>query len=93
MDDEPVDCLLDTGSEVTIIPRSLVQELPKRPIVSQIPTANGTIIEVLGEVDLRVMLKGEEVIIRGVASDHFAEMLLGIDRLENKGAVWDLRWG
>ena len=93
VDDEPVDCLQNTGSEVTIIPRSLVHELPKRPIVSQIPAANGTIIEVLGEVDLRVMLEGEEVIIRGVASDHVAEMLLGIDWLEDKGAVWNLRWG
>ena len=60
VDDEPVDCLLDTGSEVTNIPCSLVQGLPKRPIVSQIRSANGTLIEVLGEVDHRVMLKGEE---------------------------------
>ena len=31
--------------------------------------------------------------IRGVASDHVAELLLGIDWLETNGAVWDLRRG
>ena len=90
---EPVDCLLDTGSEVTIIPWSLVQELLKRPIVAQIRAANGTLIEVLRKVDLRVMLNGEEVTIRGVASDHVADMLLGIDWLETNGAVCHLRRG
>ena len=71
MDGEPVDCLLDTGSEVTLIPGSLVQELPNRRIVSQIWAANITLIEVLGEVDLPVVLKNREVFIRGVAFDHF----------------------
>ena len=55
--------------------------------------ANGTLIEVLGEVDLPLVLKNKEVIIRGVASDHVAEMLLSIDWLETNGAVWDLRRG
>ena len=44
VDGEPVDCHLDTGSEVTPIPGSLVQELPKRRIMSQIRAANGTLI-------------------------------------------------
>ena len=52
MNGHPVDCLLDTRSEVTLIPGNLVRELPKKPITSQIRTANGTIIEVLGLVDL-----------------------------------------
>ena len=84
---------MDTGSEVTLIPGFLVQELPKRRIVSQIRAANGTLIEVYGEVDIPVVLKDREVIIRGVASDHVAEMLLGIGWLETYGAVWDLRRG
>ena len=74
-----MNCLLDIGSEVTLTPGSLVQELPKQHIVSQILAANGTFIEVLGEVDHPVVLKGREVIIRGVASDHMTEELLGID--------------
>ena len=45
---------MDTGSEVTLILGSLIQDLPKRRIVSQIHAANGTLIEVLGEVDRAV---------------------------------------
>ena len=60
VDGKPADCLLDTGSEVTLIPGSLVQDLPKRRIVSQMRAANETLIEVLGEVDLPVVLKDRE---------------------------------
>ena len=41
----PTNCLLDTGSEVTLIPGSLVKELPKESVTSQLRAANGTIIE------------------------------------------------
>ena len=46
---ERIDCLVDTGSELTLIPIFLVQGLPKPPVISQIKAANGTLIEVLGE--------------------------------------------
>ena len=49
LDGEPIDCLIDTGSEVTLIPGFLVKELTKRPVISQIKADNGTLIEVLGK--------------------------------------------
>ena len=73
------DCLLDTRSEVTLIPARLVTELPKRPVSSVIRAAHGTDIEVLGEVELPVWIGNREVLVRGIASDHVAEILLGID--------------
>ena len=63
----PTNCLLDTGSEVTLIPGSLVQELPKKPVTSQLRAANGTIIEVLGLVSLPVLLRRRQLLIRGMA--------------------------
>ena len=89
----PVNCLLDTGSEATLIPRSLVQKLPKKPVTSQIRAANGTTIEVLGLVSLPVVLREQELLVSGVASDHIGELLLGIDWLEEQQAIWDMRRG
>lgn len=51
------------------------------------------LIEVLGLVRLPVSLKGREIIVEGVASDHIADMLLGFDWLEAQTAVWDMRKG
>ena len=56
IDGEPVDCLLDTGSEVTLIPSRLVTELPKRAIRLLIWAAHWTDIEVLGDVELPVRI-------------------------------------
>ena len=77
--DETVDCLLDTGIEVTLIPSRSVTELPKRAISSLIRAANGTDVEVLGEVVMPVVVGSRSILVRGIASDHVAEMLLGID--------------
>ena len=82
MNGKPIDCLLDTGTEVTLIPGYLAQELPKRPVTSHIRAANGTLIEMLELVQLPLLLTGQQILVDGVASDHVAEMLLGIDRLE-----------
>ena len=70
-----------------------MQDLPKKPVTSHIRAANSTTIEVLGLVNLPVLLKGRELVIRGVASDHNDEMLLGIEWLEKQRAIWDMRSG
>ena len=95
---EPIDCLLDTVIEVTLIPARLVTELPKMPVSSVVRSANGTDIEVLDEVELPVWIENREVLARCIASVHVAEMLLGIDWLETQRAAWEERnihaqWG
>ena len=39
------------------------------------------------------MLKGRQLLINELASDHIGEMLLGSDRLEKQQAIWDMRSG
>ena len=38
-------------------------------------------------------LRGRQLLICGVVSDHVGEMLLGIDRLEEQHTIWDMRSG
>ena len=38
-----------------------------------------------------MLVGNREVLIRGILSDHVAEMLLGMDWLETRGAIWDLK--
>ena len=61
-------------SEVTLIPVNLVEELPKKPITSQMRAANGTIIEVVGLVSFPVLLQVREFLNNGVTSDHICEL-------------------
>ena len=44
-------------------------------------------------MELPVWIGNREVLVRGIASDHVAEMLLGIDWRETHGAFWNLRRG
>ena len=90
LDGELVDCLQDTGSEATFLSGYLVQKLPMRPIRSQIRADNGTLIDALWLVELTLVVEGRKMTIRGVASDHIGEMLLGIDWLKQQEAVWDM---
>ena len=81
------------GSEATLVPDYLAQELPKRPVTSQIRATNVTLIEVLGLVQLPVLLKSHEILAERMTSDHVAEVLLGIDWLEAQSATWNMRIG
>ena len=40
-----------------------------------------------------MVLRGRELLINGVASDHNGQILLGIDWLEQQQAIWDMRSG
>ena len=40
-----------------------------------------------------MLLKGQEILVEGVASGHVVEMLLRIDWLEAQAAIWDMRRG
>ena len=51
------------------------------------------LIEVLKLVQLPVLLKGQDILVDGVASDHVAEMLIEIDWLEAQAAIWDMKRG
>ena len=71
--------LLDTGSEVSLIPEYAVPRECVKVTEQELHAANGTDIEVLGEVNLRMKLGGLEIPLNCVVVRDVSEVLLGLD--------------
>jgi transposase InsO family protein len=84
-----VSCLLDTGSEVTLIPSKVAGNAPIKPATQRLFAANGTTINIIGETKLTALIDAETLEISGLVSDHVTEVILGIDFLRRNKAVWD----
>jgi transposase InsO family protein len=85
-----VDCLLDTGSETTIIPAALVNPKDVRQTTHILTAANGTSIPLLGEVTLQMQIGGLATSIHGLVSKHIAEVMIGIDWMTENHVLWEL---
>jgi transposase InsO family protein/predicted aspartyl protease len=83
------DCLLDTGSEATLLPASMVNKDHVRSTRHTLTAANGTSIPLLGEISLPMKVGGFETTITALVSEHIAEVMLGIDWLTANKAVWE----
>ena len=71
-------CLLDTGSEVTVIPSSVVEGCNLRPTQQTLRAANGSAIPVLGEATVSFETLKYKSTITGLVKDHVEEVMLGI---------------
>ena len=77
-----MDCLLDTGSDVTLLPARLVGHLSIRRGVHKLLAANGTKRRVLGEVTVIAYGGDHQFRITAIISNHIHEVILGIDLLK-----------
>jgi len=75
------DCLLDTGSDVTVIPASIVEGLEMKKSSRVLTAANGTEIAILGELTLPFALRNYKSTMTGLVTEHVSEIMLGIDWL------------
>ena len=82
-------CLLDTGSEVCLIPDHAVDSSFVRKTNRTLKAANGTSIPTLGEVTLPISIGEYNTQVTGLVSQHVSEPMLGIDFLVENKAVWD----
>jgi len=80
-------CLLDAGSEVLLIPATMVNRTDVARTSHTLAAANGTPIEVLGQVTLPLIVGSFRTIITGLVSDHISDVMLG------NGAVWEFGQG
>jgi len=84
------DCLLDTGSETTIIPASFVNPQYLIRTTHTLTAANGTSIPLLGEVTMQMKIGKYITSVHGLVSEHVPEVMIRIDWMSDNQVVWEL---
>jgi len=85
------DCLLDTGSEVSIFAENVVDPSLIKDFNKALRAANGTEIPILGQATLSFKVGKYHIQETGLVSPHVQEPMLGIGFLVNSKAIWDLQ--
>ena len=85
------DCLLDTGSEVSIFPEHVVDPSLTEDSNKALRAANGTEIAILGQATLSLKVGKYHTQETGLVSPHVQEPMLGIGFLMNSKAIWDFQ--
>lgn len=89
-----IPCLVDSGSEITLVPKSVVDGLEGievQPSTRQIQATNGTDIAILGEVLLPFELDGRCMETIALVTADIEEVVLGFDWLKKHQCIWDFR--
>jgi len=87
VDGQEQDCLLDTDSEVSVLPASLVRNELLRQTTQTLRAPNGTKIGVLGEATVSFHTPFFSLTVTGLVSDHVVEVMLGVDWLVKNNAT------
>jgi len=82
-------CLVDTGSEKCVITRKLVDEAAMEPAGCRFFAANGTTINVVGQIILNVHVGDLTIPTRFVVSDNVTEPMLGVNWLRRNRIIWN----
>jgi hypothetical protein len=76
-------CLLDSGCDVSVVPTRMVNHLPLSTTSQTLTAANGTTIEVKGQVQMELLIGCALIPTTALVSDHVVEPMLGIDWLRH----------
>ena len=71
-------CLLDTGSDVTIFPLAVVKGRKLHPTSTNLKAANGTSKPFLGETTINTVWHSKAIRLSGVVTEHMDEVFLGL---------------
>lgn len=83
--------MVDSGSDVTILPTHVVHGIPLQSCNQRIRAANGTQIRVAGQIEVLAEAGQSRLWIEGLVSDHVMEVMLGNDFLSKHVALWNFR--
>jgi len=90
--DRSLPCSLDSGCEVTLIPKPVVEAVRgvvMSPSSQRLWAANGTEIEIVGEVTVPLLLDGRCIDTTALVSPDVEEVILGSDWLQAHTCLWD----
>ena len=82
-------CLLDTGSEVTVVPSRCVGCNEVTPTTQKLNAANGSEIEIEGETVLDIYVEDIKIKTRCLVSNYVDEIMLGLRWLEDNKCMWN----
>ena len=83
--------LVDTGSEMSLIPASAIRKQDMKESQQLLKAANGTSIRVLGEIAVDCELSGQRFSAQCLVTEQLSEMILGLSWLEQQNAIWNFR--
>jgi len=83
------DCLLDTGSGVSLFPEHVIGSAVVKTTNRTLKAANGSEIPILGEVNLTLEIGSYSTQVLGLVSDRIPEPVLGLDFLSENVLDWD----
>jgi len=87
----PRRCLLDTGSEASLIPSSMAKGCRILSTNQKNSTANGTDIPLIGYTTVPAKIGKQRTEVMGFVTKHIDVLYLGINLLTNYDAKWDFR--
>src|SRR5882757_4261316 len=81
-------CLLDSGCDHSLMPRSMLPDIPLQPVSVDVRAANGSPIRIEGCVDLTFSVGGQKLNAIILVSSDVTEFMLGIDWLSEQNVNW-----
>jgi len=93
VDGKPIQCLLDSGCERSIISRNVVPNAKLTRTRYSLTVANKASLPILGETNLHFEVDGNRFEANVSVSPAIDDFLLGSDWLEANGAKWDFATG
>jgi len=84
-----VNFLVDTGCERSVTPKKFIGDVRLEPAECKLFAANGTVINVLGEVMMNIQIGDLVLLTRFVVSDNITEPMLGVEWLRCNQMTWD----
>jgi len=82
-------CLVDTGSDATLILASFTKGCQILPTRQKISAANGTEIPLTGNTSVVAKLGKQRLVVTGLVTEHVSQPYLGINWLMDHNANWD----